>query len=252
MTNQKQTLEQRPVEFTYEWYDEFLGELTAQGRRFRSYDEPMRSGDVLLRHDIDWSPKNALRVASIEEQRGVKATYFFLLTSPFYNLFHKPNRVILDRIASMGHDIALHFSTHQYWNDEPPEAALVEEVESELRVLEELLGESVETVSFHRPPEWVFERAYDSFISAYEPRFFSEIAYRSDSNHRWRDEHPLAEELPEYLQVLTHPGLWGEADADFKTRLLAHEDEVFGETRKFMEDQFLDKKYNIDEFCDFE
>lgn len=239
------------VEFTFEWYEHLLDVLRARGRRFRGYRTELDSGDVVLRHDVDWSPRSALRTARIESERDISATYFFLTTSPFYNLMHKPNRLIVEEIEALGHDVELHFSTHQYWDEEPSDEDLVERVNSERRVLEELTGDSVDVVSFHRPPEWAFRREYEGFVSTYEERFFTDIAYRGDSNQRWRDESPLDDELPERMQILTHPGLWGDDDGDFAERLKRHEAQTFDRTRQFMEDQFLEKKYNIDAFCQF-
>ena len=239
------------VEFTFEWYGDFLDRLLAHGCTFRSYRDEVRPGDVILRHDVDWSPRRALQVARMEAERGVEATYFFLVTSPFYNVLHKPNREILARLESMGHDVALHFSTHQYWSEEPPEGDLVDRVRAEQRVLLTVTHDPVNTVSFHRPPEWAVRRSFGGFESTYEERFFTDIAYRGDSNQRWREEPPLADGVPDRMQVLTHPGLWGEEDAGFEERLTALEDETLGRTRRFMDEQFVEKKYNIDEFCEF-
>lgn len=238
--------------FTFEWYGDFLDRLRSNGYRFRGYDDAIESGDVIFRHDVDWSPRKALRTARMEADRGIETTYFFLLTSPFYNVLHKPNREIIARLEALGHDVGLHFSTHQYWNEEPSAPDLVERVRSEQRILMEVSDDPVSAVSFHRPPEWVFQRSFQSFESIYEERFFTDITYRSDSNQRWREEPPLADGLPDRMQVLTHPGLWGEEDAGFAERLSTLEDRTLGRTRRFMEEQFIEKKYNIDEFCDFE
>lgn len=237
--------------FTFDWYGDFLDRLLSHGYRFRGYSDEIESGDVILRHDVDLSPRKALRTARMEAERGIESTYFFLLTSPFYNVQHKPNREIIARLEALGHDVGLHFSTHQYWNEEPSSPELVERVRSEQRVLVEVAEDPVSAVSFHRPPEWVFRRSFRSFDSTYEERFFTEIAYRGDSNQRWRDEPPLADGPPDRMQVLTHPGLWGEEDASFVERLSTLEDETLGRTRRFMDEQFVEKKYNIDEFCDF-
>lgn len=239
------------MSFTFDWYRQFLDRLRSHGYRFRGYHESLESGDLVLRHDVDWSPRRALRTARMEAERGIEATYFFLLTSPFYNVQHKPNREIVSRLEDLGHDVGLHFSTHQYWNDEPPEEDLVDRVRAEQRILAEVASDPVSAVSFHRPPEWTFRRSFRSFESTYEERFFTDVAYRGDSNQRWRDEPPLADGFPDRMQVLTHPGLWGEEDASFVERLSALEDSTLGRTRRFMEEQFVEKKYNIDEFCDF-
>jgi len=38
-------------------------------------------------------------------------------------------------------------------------------------MLESVTGVSVDTVSFHVPPEWVLRRSFDGFVSTYEERF---------------------------------------------------------------------------------
>ena len=240
------------VAYTFEWYGEFLDELRDHGCRFKGYDTALEAGDVVLRHDVDWSPRRALQTARMEAERDIEATYFFLVATPFYNLSHKPNREILSRIASLGHDVGLHFSTHQHWNEEPPQSALLAAVDSERQLLARTGPDPVDAVSFHRPPEWVFRRSFPTFTSTYAERFFSEVAYRGDSNQRWRDVHPLDDGVPETMQVLTHPGLWGWRDGTFEERLATVTDTRLARTRRFMFEQFVEKKYNIDEFCDFE
>lgn len=242
-------LADRPAAFTFDEYAGLLDALRERDRTFIGYDDTIRDGTVLLRHDVDLSPRNALRCARIEADRGVRATYFFLVTCPLYNLAFRPNRDLLTRIAALGHDIGLHFSTHQYWDDDPGDAAVAERVAAERDVLAALGADPVETVSFHRPPEWVFERRFDGFDSAYEPRFFREVAYRSDSNMRWRDERPFADGVPDRLQLLVHPGLWGPTDGTFAERVRGEVSYEMSRTSRFMTEQLIDKRYHVTEFC---
>jgi len=251
MSEARALVETGDVTFTFDWYGQFLDALVARDRRFRGYDDTLDSGDVLLRHDVDWSPRNALETARIEAQRGVRATYFFLLSSPFYNLFHRRNRRVLAEIHSLGHDVGLHFSTHQYWERRPPAYRLGERVTMEREALSAVV-DPIETISFHQPPEWTLARTFDAFPSTYEPRFFEEIDYRADSRQRWRDEHPLADGLPDRVQVLTHPGLWGETDADFEERLAAHADDELDRVRRFIENQYVTKSESVPAFVDRE
>lgn len=237
-----------PVEFTYDWYERFLRRLLDSGYTPTDYGESLSTGDVILRHDVDFSPRKALTIGRIEADLGVESTYFVLMNSPLYNVFYKPVRSVLEELQSLGHTIGLHFSTHQYWNGEAPNEAVSERVGAERDALSAAIGEVSGAVSFHRPDEWLFRRSFDGFISTYEERFFTEIDYRGDSNQRWRERHPLAGERPEKLQILTHPGLWGEDDADFETRLREETDNELERTRRFMHEQFIEKRYNVDEF----
>lgn len=206
------------VEFTYRWYREFLRWLGAEGRRFRSFEDPVSRGDVRLRHDVDLSVERALRTARIEAELGVRATYFVLLTSPLYNPLEAETRDLIREIEALGHDVGLHFSTHEYWStDDPPEAAELEaRVDDERSVLATVAEDPVSTLSFHVPPEWVLDRRFDGFRSAYEPAFLSEMEYHADSGQRWREASPVRDRPSGPVQVLTHPGLWGEEDATFE------------------------------------
>lgn len=208
------------VEFTHHWYRGFLQRLLADGYEFRTFSEEVGSGDVLLRHDVDLSVDAAVTMARIEAELGVRSTYCVLLTSPLYNPFEGKYRDALREIESLGHEVALHFSTHEYWpGDEPPtEAAIEDRVREERSVLETLVSPT-ETVSFHRPPSWVLDRSFDGFESTYAPAYFGDIGYVADSNQRWREEPPVVEELPETVQLLTHPGLWAENDGEFDHRV---------------------------------
>ncbi len=58
---------------------------------------------VLMRHDIDRSAKNALKIASIEEQFGIRATYYFRTTKKTF----VPE--IIQKIEKMGHEIGYHY-----------------------------------------------------------------------------------------------------------------------------------------------
>jgi peptidoglycan/xylan/chitin deacetylase (PgdA/CDA1 family) len=208
------------VAFTHDWYRRFLRRLQADGYEFRPFSAPLADGDVVLRHDVDLSIDRAVEMARIEAEMGIESTYFVLLTSSLYNPFEADCRDAINEIASLGHDVALHFSTHLYWtDDDSPTASAIERHVRQERAILETIVPIADAVSFHRPPSWVLDRSFDGFESAYAPTFFSEIGYVADSTQRWREEPPQMDELPETMQLLTHPGLWAEADADFEGRL---------------------------------
>lgn len=203
------------MEFTYDRYRELLAEVATSGATFCGYDEPVRAGNVLVRHDVDLSPRRALDMARIESDLGVQATYFFLISTPLYNVHGGQTRSVIRELERLGHDIGLHFSTHQYpWTDDPGEATLADAVASEQEALA-TVTDPVQTISFHAPPDWVLDRKFEDFRSTYEPRFFGAIDYVADSNQRWREDPPLADSVPDRLQLLTHPGLWGREDRSF-------------------------------------
>lgn len=229
------------VEFTYDWYREFLRRLSTDGYEFRSFDDRLGDGDVVLRHDVDLSLDAAVEMARIEADAGVEATYCVLLTSPLYNPLEGEHRDALAEIASLGHDVIPHVSTHAYWSDEevPDADAIERRVAAERSVLETVVPTG-ETVSFHRPPPWVLDREFEGFRNAYAPALFSDIGYVADSNQRWREDPTFADDLPETLQLLTHPGLWGERDAGFAERVERAIADACSRAGRVTRDEFLE------------
>jgi hypothetical protein len=199
------------MRFTPDRYEELLVGLLDDGYEFVGYGDP-GPREVILRHDVDLSPERALAMARIEADLGVTATYFFLLTTPVYNPIAPRHRRAIEGIESLGHDVGLHFDTHQAWDDRPGRRSVVETVTRELAALDRLVDEPVDVVSFHVPPDWVLDRSFEGFTNAYAPRYFSEITYLSDSNQKWRVRRPFADGVPETLQLLVHPGLWESRD----------------------------------------
>jgi len=230
------------VTFTFDWYESFLLRVESEGFDFGRYSHETSPGTALLRHDVDLSPQHALRMAEIEHDLGIRATYFFLLTSPMYNVLHQDMREILEVIQELGHDIGLHFSTHQYWPPTriPEDSIVAERVSEEADILSTVV-DPIETVSFHIPPERVLRREFSEFPSTYEPQFFSEIGHYADSNQRWRDGVPPVERFPERIQILTHPGLWGTEDRPFDERVRRAIDEMGRRTAEYAIGRYIEQ-----------
>jgi hypothetical protein len=221
------------IEFTFAWYEELLQTLLEEGYRFDGFESRIQPETVLLRHDVDWSPRKAVRLAEIEADLGISSTYFFLVSSPFYNSVNEYVRNRVHQIQDLGHSIGLHFSTHQYFSSTPDgengnvpnDGELINVIEREQLIMHQVSGSEICVVSFHNPPSWVCRRSFDGFTSTYEDRFFSEqVSYYADSNQRWRSNLPFAAELPAKMQVLAHPVLWGEHEGNPTDRLREERD----------------------------
>ncbi|WP_435184896.1 hypothetical protein [Halobellus sp. EA9] len=209
--------------YTYEWYRDFLLDLRDRGYDFIKYRErPAAEPWVLLRHDVDYDPEKALEIAEIEHEMDISSTFFVLVTADFYNALSESVGKTFRKIDRLGHDIGLHFDTGRYWEAEPNPQELQTKVRSEQTALR-ALGEFdiVETIAFHNPPSWTLDRQFDGIESTYEPEFFGDIKYESDSLHRWREEPPLQDGKPSRLQILTHPVLWGESDECLEHRIIS-------------------------------
>lgn len=210
------------LEYTLAEYETLLRSLLEDGFSFTDFSAPVDAKEVVLRHDVDLSPMKALEMARIEATLGVQSTYCFLVTSPIYNLLEVEHTRAIAEIDALGHDVALHCNTHHYWDEQPSTDTLTAQVRAECDVLATLLGAAVETVSFHRPPEWVLDRDFAGFENTYQPAFFSAITYRSDSRQKWRREVPFPEGHPERLQLLIHPELWGDRPRSMDAIVSAH------------------------------
>jgi hypothetical protein len=165
---------------------------------------------LFLRHDVDLCPDRALRMARIEQEIGVSATYYFLVSTPHYSIAAAQTRRILRVIHALGHDIGLHFDAAQYADGTDD---LDEMAGKECALLELCCEAPVKSISFHRPSPQHLNR--HELIAGrrhcYEPAFFSKIGYVSDSNGGWHHGHPLKHQAIQSgsaMQLLTHPIWW--------------------------------------------
>lgn len=169
---------------------------------------------VLWRHDVEFSPHVALKMASIEKACGARATYFFQLHSEFYNLLEKEvTQIVLD-IKSMGHEIGLHFDSHFFdvQNEEQLERYLLLDAD----YFQSILGSKVRAFSFHNTTPFILscERLdYAGILNVYSQHYKTYFSYCADSTGFWRYE--LLEDVlrnpnSRRLQVLTHDAMWSE------------------------------------------
>jgi len=95
------------LDFTLTAYKKLLKSFQNEGYLFHTFaewrEEKPVGKFVIFRHDIDKKPKNALTIARIEAEAGVKATYFFKTSSQVFDID------IIKKIASLGHEIGYHY-----------------------------------------------------------------------------------------------------------------------------------------------
>jgi hypothetical protein len=167
---------------------------------------------IIWRHDVDFSMHRALKIAEIEAESGIRATYYILMHSEFYNLFEKEISDLVKKIIGLGHDIGLHFDSHYY--DIKNETELESKLTFEKEILEQVFGITIKSFSFHITNDFIAKcnkPAYAGLINAFSEEFQKNISYCSDSNGYWRYqrlEDFLLKPPGKKLQVLTHPELW--------------------------------------------
>jgi hypothetical protein len=159
------------------------------GYRFVHFDHEPQTGEIFLRHDVDLFLDAAVRMAELEAERGVSATYFLMTRSVFYNLDSHEGEAKLERLRGLGHRVGLHAIYPRIDFDERFDPVL----------------------AWHNPdPEFVNDPV-DRLVNVMTPPWFDREHYRSDSNQHWRSGDPtdaLARGEFEWLQLLIHPEIW--------------------------------------------
>ena len=97
-------------DFTLERYEEYLKLLKRQQYDFVLFNEYLAAIEkpnkfCLIRHDVDRFPKRALRMAKLESNLNIQATYYFRTKS--FVLRKK----IVKAISSYGHEIGYHYES---------------------------------------------------------------------------------------------------------------------------------------------
>ena len=200
------------LSYDLDTYRRLLQRLLADGYEFVGFEGSIESSEVALRHDVDLSLECAVDMARLEASLGVTSTYFVLVTAPAYDLLAPENRRRLRCIRDAGHEIGLHFDPHAYWRSEPSRSELHRRVDADRTALARVLDDDVGVVSIHVPPSWALDEDFDGFESTYQPAYFSDVGYVSDSSQKWRSERPFDDGVPDAMQLLVHPGLWHSED----------------------------------------
>lgn len=211
------------MEFTYTAYRAMLSLLHQGGYTFTDYHNyQSHPRCVILRHDIDNSLPQALRLAENEAEEGVKSTWFVLLRTDFYNPASAASQKILRRIRELGHEIGLHFDETAYpgegglgTHDSSPMKDLIVH---EAGILADICGCPITTVSMHRPSKTTLEAdlKIPDIVNSYGQTFFHNFKYLSDSHRRWREPVEDMIRSGEYdrLHILTHAVWYHEQEQD--------------------------------------
>jgi hypothetical protein len=206
--------------FDYETLWRLLARIGGRHRfvRFADLIDGQPQGPFcLLRHDVDYTLYAALALAREEAARGIRATYFLLVNSAYYNLLSPSHAHVPAAIADLGHEVGLHYDVRllrhfarERWDDL---------LGTQVALLEALSGQSVRSIAMHQPGLNGDDPFHDTaqYLNAYADRFTKEMPYLSDSCRAWRNEAwrtLTAEDLPDRFQLALHPLNWAEGDRD--------------------------------------
>ena len=203
-------------DFTLENYRRLIRLAKEKGFQFILHKDkfvPERK-DIIWRHDVEFEPDIALKMAQIEHEEGVAATYFFQLHSCYYNLFDDYFPGVFYQIKNLGHHLGLHFDS-AYWriNDEKQ---LDKYITLDREFMEANLCVKIDTFSFHNTTPFTqscLEYRYGGLINVYSSFFKEHYNYCGDSLGYWRFDR-LEDVLKDlnvlHLQVLTHDANWSD------------------------------------------
>ena len=94
------------MDFTIGTYRELLKALIAQDYYFQTFGDFLENPEekaIILRHDVDARNKNSLEFALIQQDMGIRGSYYFRIVPQSYD------KRIIQEIARQGHEIGYHY-----------------------------------------------------------------------------------------------------------------------------------------------
>ena len=192
------------MDFTVNKYKELLVALKKQGFLFIPVNEAKDSAVsklIILRHDVDKSPKNSLLTANIEHELGIRGTYYFRVVPESYD------EHIIKKIQNLGHIIGYHYEDISSIAEKdrrglkpnalyPTPSALDRAINSfalnlgKLRTLAPVQTICMHGSTYSRWDNRLLWKHYDyrTFGIKAEPYFdfnFSDMLYLTDTGRRW-------------------------------------------------------------------
>lgn len=176
------------MDFTIKKYKKLLECLIAKQYKFQTFADFLNNPDervLILRHDVDLLPLNSLKFAKIQNELGIKGTYYFRAVPESWD------DMIIKEIASMGHEIGYHYENLTTCNGDLNSGIL--DFEHNLINLRKLT--TISTICMHGSPMSKYDSKdlwksndYRNFDIIGEPYFdinFNDVFYLTDTGRRW-------------------------------------------------------------------
>ncbi len=175
-------------DFTIKILKELLNELKKRNYEFITFLDSLnckKDRYVILRHDIDKLTKSTLKIAEIENEFGIKGTYYFRALKCSFNI------EIIKKVVSLGHEVGYHYEDLAIAKGDYEKA--IEIFKRNLEMFRKYYP--VQTICMHGNPlsRWdnrlLWQRYdYKNFGIIGEPYFnvdFNEVFYLTDTGRRW-------------------------------------------------------------------
>ncbi|MFC5412577.1 hypothetical protein ACFPMF_24850 [Larkinella bovis] len=179
------------MDFTIKKYKILLHTLLETGYYFQTLEAFLMKPServIILRHDVDLCPENALVFASLQHQLGISGVYYFRAVPESWDTH------IIKKISELGHEIGYHYECLTTCKGNMGLA--VKDFEKNLTALRQLVP--VSTICMHGSPLSKYDSkdlwkqySYRDFGIIGEPYFdvdFSKVAYLTDTGRRWDGE----------------------------------------------------------------
>lgn len=224
------------IDFTLKKYDELCSAIADSGYtsvKIKSYlAEAIPKKAIILRHDVDSRIESALKMAQIEKEYSLSATYYFRADAI-------NNSEIMRGVENLGHEIGYHYEVMDKAKGNHVKAIKIFKIE-----LEKFMEiTDVKTVCMHGTPsspydnlelwKYVNFNQFNILGEAYLSVDFDKILYFSDTSRTWngtkfkvkdivKSTHPCQEKIKttddlinlikdgekDRIYILTHPARW--------------------------------------------
>jgi hypothetical protein len=163
---------------------------------------------IILRHDIDVSLDQAVKIAEKEASYKIFSTYFILLHSPYYNAFDENSYEKICKISDLGHEIGLHYDISFL---KKYSGSIINNIKDEADILSKISNSKITSIAQHDPtysPK-LNEKVLIKFLDVKDKKLNQDLKYLSDSVQNWRSG-CMCQHIGKVdkLQILTHPIWW--------------------------------------------
>ena len=176
------------MDFTFSSYKRLLTTLQTQGYAFQAFEDFLEDSGgkaVILRHDVDKLPENALQMARLEEELGIRGSYYFRVVPWVWD------EAVMGRIVELGHELGYHFEDMAIAKGDHVKA--IRHFEMQLERFRRIYP--VKTICMHGSPLLRYANRdlwqdydYRDFSIIGEPYFdvdFNEVFYITDTGRKW-------------------------------------------------------------------
>ncbi|MBC8342356.1 MAG: hypothetical protein H8E61_00060 [Bacteroidetes bacterium] len=175
------------MDFTVQRYITLLDSLNHNRniQSFRDFINNPFNKSIVLRHDVDLLPKNSLIFAKIQNELGIKGSYYFRIVPESWD------EDIIKEIAALRHEVGYHYENMDTCNGNIDKAW--DDFRYHLDTLRELV--EVKTICMHGSPRSKYDNRdlwekydYRSVGIIGEPYYdvdFDKVFYLTDTGRRW-------------------------------------------------------------------